>query len=220
MTLSTTAQHLTSAQPKPRLSERLKRLAEELKDRPLRIHRLQEELHGSDFALILLLFVTPFCLPIDIIPGLSIPCGLAVASIGFRYAAGLNLWLPDWIRKREIRPGHAQRLFSLLAGILRKFERITRPRWQTICMGNLARLVFGLVIASWGLVMCLPLPIPFTNSIPAWGIITVTIGWIERDGVVLLVGYLYLVLLVASGVTAAMFGRHGAIWLAETLGVL
>ena len=46
----------------------------------------------------------------------------------------------------------------------------------------------GIVIASLGLM--LPLPIPFSNSIPAWAVVLLAIGMMEKDGLCVLLGHL------------------------------
>jgi hypothetical protein len=46
----------------------------------------------------------------------------------------------------------------------------------------------GIVIAGLGLM--LPLPIPFSNNIPAWAVVLLAIGMMERDGLCVLVGHL------------------------------
>jgi hypothetical protein len=162
---SSTAQQIGGATPAIRLSTQCKRLADRLKGRSLSVRHLQEELQGSNFALALLLFAAPFCVPLDI-PGLSMPFGGSIVLIGLRYAAGLNLWLPSWVRKREIPAGHGQRLLSLLYEIMRKFERITRPRLETICTGRTSRLVFGSTVALCGFVLCLPYRFYFPIRFP------------------------------------------------------
>ena len=47
---------------------------------------------------------------------------------------------------------------------------------------------FGIVVAGLGLT--LPLPIPFSNSIPAWAILLLAIGMMEKDGLFVLLGHL------------------------------
>jgi Exopolysaccharide synthesis, ExoD len=46
----------------------------------------------------------------------------------------------------------------------------------------------GIVIAGLGL--RLPLPIPFSNSIPAWAVVLLAIGMMEKDGLCVLLGHL------------------------------
>ena len=64
----------------------------------------------------------------------------------------------------------------------------------------------GLSILISGFVLALPLPIPFTNTLPAWSILLTAAGMMENDGLVIVAGYLmagltwiYLVSLVRVG---------------------
>lgn len=50
---------------------------------------------------------------------------------------------------------------------------------------------FGIVIAGVGLM--LPLPIPFSNSIPAWAVVLLAVGMMEKDGLCVLLGHLAVV---------------------------
>ena len=44
-------------------------------------------------------------------------------------------------------------------------------------------------IASGGLLLLLPLPIPFSNTIPAWAVVLLSAGMMERDGLLVLLGH-------------------------------
>ena len=54
--------------------------------------------------------------------------------------------------------------------------------------GMLRLIGLGIVIARLGLM--LPLPIPFSNNIPAWAIVLLAIGMMEKDGLCVLLGHL------------------------------
>jgi hypothetical protein len=51
--------------------------------------------------------------------------------------------------------------------------------------------------------LLLPLPIPLTNTVPAWVILLIAAGLLERDGVFIALGY---VIAVASVVGLALLG--------------
>jgi hypothetical protein len=51
--------------------------------------------------------------------------------------------------------------------------------------------------------LLLPLPVPFSNIIPAWGIMLIAGGLLERDGAFIIAGY------VASLLTVAFFAAIG-----------
>jgi hypothetical protein len=64
----------------------------------------------------------------------------------------------------------------------------------------------GIIIA--GLALMLPLPIPFSNSIPAWAIVFLAIGMMEKDGLFVLLGHLTaIVTWIFIGLTSAFAVR-------------
>ena len=67
-------------------------------------------------------------------------------------------------------------------------------------------MINGLVIFFCGFVLSLPLPIPFTNTIPAIAILLLSMGMMEEDGLFILLGYgvagcacIYLITLIWLG---------------------
>ncbi|MBE0541835.1 MAG: exopolysaccharide biosynthesis protein [Verrucomicrobia bacterium] len=45
-------------------------------------------------------------------------------------------------------------------------------------------------IASGGLLLALPIPIPFANAVPAWTVVFLAAGIMQRDGLLVLLGHL------------------------------
>ena len=72
----------------------------------------------------------------------------------------------------------------------RQLEKFVRPRLAFLYAGpGMLRLIgLGIVIAGLGLM--LPLPIPFSNNIPAWAVVLLAIGMMEKDGLCVLLGHL------------------------------
>ena len=56
-------------------------------------------------------------------------------------------------------------------------------------MKTLLRILTVLALASGGLLLLLPLPIPFTNTIPAWAVVLLAAGMMQRDGLLVLLGH-------------------------------
>ena len=85
------------------------------------------------------------------------------------------------------------RLAQLLTGaikVARKLEKFVRPRLSFLHAGSSMLRLIGLGIVIAGLGLMLPLPIPFSNNIPAWAVVLLAIGMMERDGLCVLVGHL------------------------------
>ena len=54
--------------------------------------------------------------------------------------------------------------------------------------------------------LLLPLPVPFSNVIPAWGVMLIAGGLLERDGAFIIAGYGASLLTVAFFVAIGVFG--------------
>ena len=72
----------------------------------------------------------------------------------------------------------------------RQLERYVRPRLAFLHTAPGMRQLIGVGIIIAGLALMLPLPIPFSNSIPAWAIVFLAIGMMEKDGLFVLLGHL------------------------------
>jgi hypothetical protein len=85
------------------------------------------------------------------------------------------------------------RLAQLLTGaikVARELEKFVRARLAFLHAGPGMLRLIGLGIFIAGLGLMLPLPIPFSNNIPAWAVVLLAIGMMERDGLCVLVGHL------------------------------
>jgi hypothetical protein len=203
-----TSESTPSAEVLPsRLSADLEAVRSESAGKPLTVEELQSALKGRGVAMLLLLLSLPFCfIPV---PGLSTPFGIAVLLMGIRIAFGQKPWLPKLIRQRSISPS---RLVKVLTGgirFARIMEKIVKPRMQFLHRWPGALNLIGVGIASGGLLLLLPLPIPFSNMGPAWAVVFLTAGMMERDGVLVLLGHLMTLLYWALIILAWLFGAKG-----------
>jgi hypothetical protein len=198
--------HLAQVLPPP-LSSDLAALRLSSAGRSMTVDELQAALKGRGVAMLLLLLALPFCLvPV---PGLSTPFGIAVLLIGIRIAFLQKPWLPKFVRQRRI---SAPRLVNLLTGGIRfakLMEKVVKPRMHFLhsCPG--AMNLIGLGIAAGGLLLLLPLPIPFSNMVPAWAVVLLTAGMMERDGLVVLLGHTMTLVSWAFIVLAWLAGAEG-----------
>ncbi|MDJ0691746.1 MAG: exopolysaccharide biosynthesis protein [Xenococcaceae cyanobacterium MO_188.B32] len=68
-------------------------------------------------------------------------------------------------------------------------ERLARTRLEVVSRYWLLRRFHGICLVWNAILMALPLPIPFTNLLPAYTILVLAIGLLESDGLMLLIGY-------------------------------
>jgi len=171
-----------------RLSADLETLHARLKDKALTLAEVEQALRGRGPAILLILLVLPFCFVA--IPGLSVPFGIAICLIGARLAVGREPWLPHFVMHRRLSTARSAQLLTGAIKVARQLKKFVRPRLAFLHAGpGMLRLIgLGIVIASLGLM--LPLPIPFSNSIPAWAVVLLAIGMMEKDGLCVLLGHL------------------------------
>ncbi len=164
-------------------------LQEEAKSRPISIGKILRILPGKGHPLILILLSLPFCQPLQI-PGLSIPFGLTIAFVALRMVIGKSVLLPKKLLAKKI-PTHTLNMILEKADrTLRKIQHLIHPRLSWACRFSVMQTINGMVILILGLLLALPLPIPFSNLIAAWPIFLMALGILEDDGVFVLLGYL------------------------------
>ena len=178
------------AEPR-RLSADLRELLRETAGRAVKLGELEQILKGRGFALFLLLMSLPFAFPIAI-PGLSIPFGIVIMLLGLRITFGMKPSLPGFILRREVSRPLLEKIIGYGLKLSTKMEKLVKPRMHFLQRWPGMINLIGLGIASGGFLLSLPLPplIPFSNTIPAVSVLLLTAGLMERDGLLVLFGYM------------------------------
>ena len=192
--------------PARKLSEELTELRRRVAERAVTIRELLYVLRGRAYLLLVLLHTLPFLLPLPL-PGLSTPFGLAIILICLRLALGQRPWLPKSIQRRELPAGFIPRLLDLAAKIIGWLERVLRPRWLVLTEHPLIRQLHAIVMVAAASILLLPLPVPLSNGLPAWSILLLACGLLERDGRSIVLGYLMFAL---SIIYLWLFGEAAA----------
>jgi hypothetical protein len=174
--------------PPRRLSTDLRELLAVADGRTLTLGELEAILQGRGVALFLLLLSIPFVFPLPI-PGLSTPFGIVILLMGIRIACGRKPSLPVFILRRTVKYSSLEKIVNLGLKLCAKMEKVVKPRMHFLQRWPGMINLIGVGIALAGLLLCLPLPIPLSNSIPALAVIFLTAGMIERDGLLVLLGY-------------------------------
>ncbi len=165
--------------------------------RPLTLGEAFSSLEESGFVFVCLLQALPFLQPVTLGP-VSTALGLSLAILGWQMARGRRSpWLPAKVAAWAPSPAVWRRLFGVATktlGFCRRFTRRRRTAWVT---GEKGRRIGGLLIASAGLLISLPLAgIPFNNALPALAVVFVALGELEEDGLMIVAAMVALVLTV------------------------
>lgn len=109
-------------------------------------------------------------------------------------------WLPKALRARRIAMPQLRRVLQQMTPLLRRMEKISRPR-LSFAVGTSGRRVMGLICTACALVLILP--IPLGNMLPAATVTVFSLALIQRDGAVALAGYVFAAASVGALVLAA-----------------
>lgn len=178
------------------LSHLLTDLIDDIHGDTITLQALLERSGRQGMLLICALATLPFLIPVSI-PGVSTVFGAAIVLLASALFLNRLPWLPQRILHKKL---DAHKLLPVLrkgVGIVGKIDRWVQPRWLALTSVTWLRLNCAAVVFG-GLLLMAPLgPIPFSNTAPAVGILLLTVGLLQRDGVFVLLGYLGLLLSVA-----------------------
>jgi hypothetical protein len=171
-----------------KLSEEFALILKEFEVETVTLREVLGLLHGRGYVLLVMLLALPFCQPIPL-PGLSTPLGLIIAIIGGRLVMGWKPWLPSRLLDTRLPPNVFAKVFAVTQKIVAWFERLLRPRLLWVTATPQREQLHAVPIVVCALMLLLPLPLPFSNVLPAWGIMLIAGGLLERDGKFILGGY-------------------------------
>lgn len=171
----------------PRTSELLTAVLAAQEGEKVAIGDLVNALRNRAFGILFLLFGIPNCIPMP--PGIPVICGIILALIGLQMALGRHdLWLPDIIAKRTFSRAMLERIVNRSGPYIRRFESWSTPRYPHVS-GPIGRHIMGVTVVVLGLVLAF-LPIPFFGNIPPGiAVCILGLGLVERDGLIIIIGY-------------------------------
>jgi len=185
------------------MSARLIKALEDVRDLPeITLGKIVEHVEGEALLIVCLVSILPFLQPIPI-PGLSSILGLIVLLQG----VGLMFWSKPLLTRKMRSLNISHERFEIIYKAAKKFSNFTtkisafkHPMTNT----RVSHILCGIAIVLSAAFLSLPLPIPFSNLVPALSIFLICIGLLEEDLVLILMG---------MGITAtvlwmAMFSFH------------
>ena len=194
--------------PAQTFAQELAALLESVSGSPITLGKLMETTQGRGIHFLLILITLPFVTPVPL-PGISLPFGFLVAILGIRMALNQKAWLPSRLSRWPIPPGFLIHGLSVAVRVVGLGEWVLRPRWTWLTDVEGCRRLAGLLIAFSGVFLLLPLPVPFSNGLPAATVLLLAAAAIERDGLCFLLGCGSFLLSVVFFVVLALGGVAG-----------
>lgn len=155
----------------------------------LTLKQLIELFQDRSHPLIILFLSLPFVQPLPLF-GLSAILGGVIFLSGLLMTLQVKPWLPVRFQQKVIQKSLVQSCTSTLIKVLNRTERLIKPRLTFLSTSLFARIFNGSLIMLFAFLLALPLPIPFTNSVPAYFLIMNAIGNLEEDGLLISLSYL------------------------------
>jgi hypothetical protein len=188
-----------------KFSREIKTLLAEYSGQPLSLNTLLLRSGEYSFGVMIILLTLPFLLPVPLV-GISTLLNLASFLLGIQLGVGFHQpWLPKWLTRLHLSSAVSAGILKNLDWLLHPLEKLVRPRLEVLVRNSLSRRLIGFCVAWCAALSAIPIPIPFTNKIPALAILFLAVGMIEFDGILICFGYVTVVL------TTVLFAALGNI---------
>ena len=149
------------------------------------------------------------------VPALPLPTGGAThlfEVIAVLLAAQLvvgreEIWLPERWRRRELSGAKQERFLTALMKMIRRLERISKPRLRFAFNHRASNVVFGLLVIGGCAGAFLAPPFTGLDTLPALGVVVLSLGVLLEDFAIVIVG----VVIGVGGVALEIFLGKAAV---------
>lgn len=158
----------------------------ENKKEAMTVGEIKGALHERGFGILMAIAALPICLPVPVPPGYTTLFSIPLFIFSVQMVLGMRSpWLPAWITKKSIQRAHLEKIVVKASPWLKKLEHRMQPRMTYISVHTWERIIG---IFSFVFALSISLPLPLTNFPPGCGILIMSLGLLNRDGVTILIG--------------------------------
>lgn len=157
---------------------------------------------GRDASVLAAMLISlPFLSPVSMGP-LTAPASLLIVLLGMQLLSRKEgAPLPDRLLALPLSPRIWKAMDAVLVRVEKALRRFSRPRLPRLVLGRAGKVIAAMGIIFGAVLLAIPIPfLPLTNTLPSLGILAFGFGWLERDGLLTLIGGILLLL------TLALFG--------------
>lgn len=183
------------------LVQTLHRLVVEAEEGDLTLGEIFEILKESGHSVLILFLSLPFLQPVPL-AGLSTPFGILITIAAFRQFRHQPPWFPKRWAHKDLSYHHLKKILEMAERAAAKATPWLHPRFPWFLENPGWRWANFLTVAISAFLLALPLPIPFSNTVPAITIVVHSIGQLEDDG--LFIGISYALVLICSALFVAV----------------
>lgn len=140
---------------------------------------------------------------VALLPGLSVFAGLAMIIPGIQMLVGYSVpKLPKIIGQRQLNVIQLKSLGEKTAKAIEWVEQFVKPRWMLMSSKTMHSFI-GILVACLSFAVMLPLP--FSNLPAALALLFLSVGLLERDGIMISFGIILAILALIISSTIAYY---------------
>ena len=151
----------------------------------LSVDEIKASLHQRGFGIIMMFFALPLCVP-ALPPGVTALPAIPLIMFSLQMIWGRGTpWIPKKIGNKKIKRKTLAFIVEKSSPALKKIEKLLRARFSFASSRNGEKIigVFSLIFA-----LSILIPLPFTNLVPALGILLMSLGLLSKDGIMIIFG--------------------------------
>jgi len=177
------------------------------------LHGLIEVFQEKSFAVLFVLLLG--------VPALPLPTGgathvfeLIAVLLALQLIAGRDrIWLPRRWRDMSLAGEGRRRFIGALMKLIRRLERISRPRLAFLFARRASRVVFGVLVAAGSIAAFVAPPFSGLDTLPSLGVVLLSLGVLLEDVAVAAAG----ILVGAAGIGVEIVLGRAAIHAVESI---
>jgi hypothetical protein len=191
------------------VSVMLSEIVDKVPARGFTLRQLLNRLGERGQLIFCMILTIPFLLPVSI-PGTSAPFGMLMVLIAAGLMVQRSPWLPNRLMNRRLAVHHLIPLLERGSRLFARLETVVQPRLLPLTHGATVGRFNVMLLGVLGLMLMLPLPLPLANALPAYGVLCLAMGSLERDGYAVLAGYVMTLLTIIYFGGLTLLGGMGA----------
>ena len=188
-------------------SETLQKIGHKRKNGKTKISELMEDFHENGLLLAMIFFALPVAIPLPYPPGFTTLMGIPLMILSIQMLMGSKkVRLPEKINNYELKNSTLKSISDKIVPIIENIEKYMKPRFDFASSVYCEQFVglISLIAAT-----AVAIPLFMTNAIPALGITVMALGLMNRDGLIIIAGFIISIVGVAIAIAAVI-----ASWLA------
>ena len=152
----------------------------------IKIGTILKSIDSGGFALFNLILSLILFIPTP--PPIATICGVLIIFLSFQMILGLKeVWLPSFITNKSIKRTTLALIVGKSSIYLSKMEKITRKR-LVFMESDIMQRIIGLILLFLAVLSLTP--IIFANSMPGISIILISFGMLNKDGLIVIFGFI------------------------------